>query len=182
MLRCNVSREGETIPIYLYLLSNDIRVMIRLDFECAVVCPQVDRGRDACDAAFVDLMFISRLYTFADKTNKLTISAASVPAIENSRSAYFFQYPNSKGNLARNRSYAFRTVVIACGFEFRLIPPSRDSAPRTSFSHVSKLSGSSTCRTDVSHACYGRSQKEMITSSASSFLSSAFSSSEPPKK
>jgi hypothetical protein len=39
VLRCNVSREGETIPIYLYLLSNDIRVMVRFDFECAVVCP-----------------------------------------------------------------------------------------------------------------------------------------------
>lgn len=33
-----------------------------------------------------------------------TISAASVPVIENSRSAYFFQYPNNNGNLARNRS------------------------------------------------------------------------------
>jgi hypothetical protein len=39
VLRCNVSREGETIPIYLYLLSDDIRVMVRFDFERAVVCP-----------------------------------------------------------------------------------------------------------------------------------------------
>lgn len=95
-------------------------------------------------------MLLVRFYSTTDKKIKFTISAASVPAIENSRSAYFFQYPNSRGNLARNRSYAFRTVVIACGLELRLIPPSRASAPRASFSQISKLSGSSTCRKEVS--------------------------------
>lgn len=79
-----------------------------------------------------------------------TISAASVPAIENSRSAYFFQYPNSRGNFARNRSYALRVVAIACGLEFRFNPPSRDSAARTNFSQCSKLSGSSSCDDGVS--------------------------------
>ena len=72
-----------------------------------------------------------------------TSSAASVPAIENSRSAYFFQYPKSSGNLAKNRSYISLVATIDCGLELRLSPPSRPSAARTSFSQASKLSGSS---------------------------------------
>jgi hypothetical protein len=80
---------------------------------------------------------------FGVRQRSFTISAASVPAIENSRSAYFFQYPKSRGNLARNRSYASRVVAIACGLELRFRPPSRVSAARTSFSQFSKLSVSS---------------------------------------
>src|SRR5436190_4913973 len=74
-----------------------------------------------------------------------TISAASVPAILNSRSAYFFQYPKSRGNFARNLSNALRVRAIACGDEFRLRPPppSIASQARISFSHASKSSESS---------------------------------------
>jgi hypothetical protein len=36
---------------------------------------------------------------------------------------------------------------MACGLEFRFMPPSSDSAVRTSFSQISKLSGSSSCST-----------------------------------
>lgn len=77
----------------MYLLSNDIVVMIRLDLESAVVGPEIYRGGDAGDASLIDL----ENYGSADVTLKTwtgfppTISAASVPATENSRSAYFFQ-------------------------------------------------------------------------------------------
>lgn len=39
----------------MYLLSNDIVVVIRLDLEGAVVGPEVDRGGDAGNASLIDL-------------------------------------------------------------------------------------------------------------------------------
>src|SRR5271154_5315957 len=71
-----------------------------------------------------------------------TISAASVPAIENSRSAYFFQYPKNNGNLVKKRLYTLRMLAIAFKLELRLSPPSAPSTHRMSASHVSKSSGS----------------------------------------
>ena len=51
--------------VRLYLLSDHIRVMARLDFEGAVICPQVDRICDACYTSFVYLrMSTSFLYRF----------------------------------------------------------------------------------------------------------------------
>lgn len=39
-----------------YLLSDQVNVVTSLNFEGAVVCPQVDRVWYACDAALVDLV------------------------------------------------------------------------------------------------------------------------------
>jgi len=123
-----------------YLLSDHVGIMARFHLERAIVCPQVDGGSDTGNTAFKYLTMSACSQFFALEH---TISAASVPAIENSKSAYFFQYPNSNGNFARNRSYASRVVAIACGLELRFRPPSRVSAARTSFSQFSKLSVSS---------------------------------------
>lgn len=76
----------------LYLLSDHVGVVTSLDFEGAVVCPEVDRVGDTSNTPFIDLHLM--LATWAAPINlrePLTNSAASVPAIENSRSAYFFQ-------------------------------------------------------------------------------------------
>src|SRR5688572_26912817 len=70
-----------------------------------------------------------------------TISADSGPAILNSISAYFFQYPNSSGNLSRKRSNASRKVASAWGLEFLFRPPSSDSQALIKLSQCSKLSG-----------------------------------------
>ena len=96
----DVFLEEESCPEY--LLANDIGVVARLDFEGAVIRPEIDGICDACNSAFIDLTDVSSCDPFLSR--HYTISAASVPAIENSRSAYFFQYPKNKGNLARKRS------------------------------------------------------------------------------
>lgn len=94
------------------LLSDLVKVVIRLRLEVAVVGPDVDRDADARYAALVDLPFRQRTLVItlaAVSWRILTSSAASGPAIENSRSAYlkslayisqpacadsyFFQYP-----------------------------------------------------------------------------------------
>ena len=69
-------------------LSNYVRLMARLHFERAEVFPQVNRIGDARHTALVNLRPSARDHV---GSNYPTISAASVPAIENSRSAYFFQ-------------------------------------------------------------------------------------------
>lgn len=38
-----------------YLLSNQVHIVTSLNFEVAVICPQVDGVWYACDAALVDL-------------------------------------------------------------------------------------------------------------------------------
>lgn len=72
-----------------YLLSYDVGIVTGLNFEGAVVRPEVNGIGNARNAAFVDLLFIS--FVAMGAQYRRTISAASVPAIENSRSAYFFQ-------------------------------------------------------------------------------------------
>lgn len=125
--------------------------MASLDLEGAVISPQVHRCGDTGNSTLKDLRLYQPNENCGMRSRSLTISAASVPAIENSRSAYFFQYPKSKGNLARNRSYASLVVAIACGLEFLFNPPSKVSAARTSFSQFSKLSVSSSWCTVVSN-------------------------------
>lgn len=43
------------------LLSDDIRIMARFDFEAAVVGPQVNRYADASDTALIDLRCVSAI-------------------------------------------------------------------------------------------------------------------------
>jgi hypothetical protein len=45
------------------LLSNDVVVMGRIHLERAVVCPEVNRGRDARNTALIDLFTISLVFT-----------------------------------------------------------------------------------------------------------------------
>jgi len=75
-----------------YLLSDHVGFVVRLDFEAAVVGPEVDGDADASDAALVDLPRVSPIFVYTGDV-VLTISAASVPAIANSKSAYLFQKP-----------------------------------------------------------------------------------------
>jgi hypothetical protein len=90
--------------IHLYLLSDEVWGVGSLHFEGAVVRPQVDRIGDARASALVDLGQLLASVQAMSRVTMLTISADSGPAMLNSRSAYFFQYPNSSGNLSRNRS------------------------------------------------------------------------------
>jgi hypothetical protein len=77
-----------------YLLSDHVGFVVRLDFEAAVVGPEVDGNADASDTALVDLPRVSPIFGFVYTGDLvLTISAASVPAIANSKSAYLFQKP-----------------------------------------------------------------------------------------
>jgi len=96
MFRGHVSRS--------YSLSDDVAIVACVDLEAAVVGPEVDRNSDTGYAALVYLSRISVSTGEANMSPRLTISAASVPAIANSRSAYFFQYPKKSGNFARKRS------------------------------------------------------------------------------
>jgi len=132
-----------------YLLSDHVGIMASLYFEGAVVGPQIDWGCDASDTSFVDLRSVSDINSQWWSSWVLTISAASVPAIENSKSAYFFQYPKKRGNFARKRSYTARAKAMVWGLEFRLSPPSKDSAACTSLSHAPKLSSFS-CYENIS--------------------------------
>jgi hypothetical protein len=75
-----------------YLLSNHLGFVVRLDLEAAVVGPEVNGNADASDAALVDLPRVSAWIVYS-RYVVLTISAASVPAIANSKSAYLFQKP-----------------------------------------------------------------------------------------
>jgi hypothetical protein len=75
-----------------YLLSDHVGFVVRLDFEAAVVGPEVDGNADASDTALVDLPRVSPIFVYTGDL-VLTISAASVPAIANSKSAYLFQKP-----------------------------------------------------------------------------------------
>jgi hypothetical protein len=83
------------------LLSDHIVIVAGLDLESAVEGPQVDGDGDARDGAFVYLDEIRVSTTSVSVVFCLvstrTISAASVPAMANSRSAYFFQYPKKSG-------------------------------------------------------------------------------------
>lgn len=68
--------------------------MVGLDFEAAVLGPEVDGNADASDAALVDLrVVLAHMPLCACLWIVLTISAASVPAMANSMSAYLFQKP-----------------------------------------------------------------------------------------
>lgn len=69
-------------------LSYHVRLVAGLHLEPTEVFPQVDGVCDACNTALVNLR--SSAEGHADSQCH-TISAASVPAIENSKSAYFFQ-------------------------------------------------------------------------------------------
>lgn len=138
---CDVKgRMGKGLPEDLppdYLLD-----MMRLQLEAAVVGPEIDRRADTSDTALIYLLCIS-IWRIRQLWVPLTSSAASGPAIENSRSAYFFQYPKKRGKCARKWSYVSRVAAIAWGLEFRFRPPSCASAARTSFSQCSNSSGSS---------------------------------------
>ena len=46
-------------PLFLYLLSDDVGIMAGLDFEGAVIRPQIDRIGDAGNTSFIDLKAIS---------------------------------------------------------------------------------------------------------------------------
>jgi hypothetical protein len=93
-----------------YLLSDHVGFVVRLDFEAAVVGPEVDGNADASDTALVDLPRVSPIFGFV-----------------------------YTGDL-----------VLACGLELRLRPPSCASAARTSFSQCSNSSGSDACISRVS--------------------------------
>ena len=95
------------------LLSDEVWVVGCLHFEGAILSPQVDRIGDASDASFVDLGAPLAIHPAGLRMSghsgkggggRRTISADSGPAILNSMSAYFFQYPNRRGNLSRKRS------------------------------------------------------------------------------
>jgi hypothetical protein len=75
-----------------YLLSDHVWLVVRLNLEAAVVGPEVNGNANASDAALIDLSCVSAVFLYS-KHLVLTISAASVPAIANSRSAYLFQKP-----------------------------------------------------------------------------------------
>lgn len=85
-----------------YLLSYYLGIVTCFGLEGTVIGPEVYRVGDAGDTSFIHLKPSARL--LIRFMHEHTISAASVPAIENSRSAYFFQYPKKRGNFARNRS------------------------------------------------------------------------------
>lgn len=91
-----------------YLLSDQRGVMCRLHFERAVVGPEIDRVCYAGTTSLIDLGLASLAVVSQRPREKggeqRTISADSGPAILNSRSAYFFQYPKKSGNLSRSRS------------------------------------------------------------------------------
>lgn len=94
-----------------YLLSDQRGVMRRLHLEGAVVSPEVDRIGYAGASSLINLgsapLADYRNHRGARQrrgTGQRTISADSGPAILNSRSAYFFQYPKKSGNLSRSRS------------------------------------------------------------------------------
>lgn len=74
------------------LLSDHLGFVVCLDLEAAVVGPEVNGNADASDAALVDLPRVSSRLVYS-RLVLLTISAASVPAIANSKSAYLFQNP-----------------------------------------------------------------------------------------
>lgn len=74
------------------LLSDHVGFVVRLDLEAAVVGPEVDGNANASDTALVDLPHVSSGFVNSRHV-VLTISAASVPAIANSKSAYLFQKP-----------------------------------------------------------------------------------------
>jgi len=75
------------------LLSGHIGVVICLDLELTILGPEVDRGADASNTALVDLASCQlRLYCTM-RPQLHTISAASVPPMENSMSAYLIQKP-----------------------------------------------------------------------------------------
>ena len=42
-----------------YLLSYDVGIVAGLDFEGAVVCPEIDGISDTCNTAFVDLLILA---------------------------------------------------------------------------------------------------------------------------
>jgi hypothetical protein len=73
-----------------YLLSNNVGIVACFDFEGAVVGPKIYRVGDTSDTTLIHLRNISICCKLL-RLHQITISAASVPAIENSRSAYFFQ-------------------------------------------------------------------------------------------
>lgn len=113
-----------------YLLSDNLRVVCCLHFEGAIVGPQVDGVGYAGHTSFINLSHVqlaSHARILSREFHHHTISADSGPAILNSISAYFFQYPNRSGNLCRKRSKASRKVERAWGLELRFSPPSKVS-------------------------------------------------------
>jgi hypothetical protein len=75
-----------------YLLSDHVGFVVGLDLEATVVGPEVNGNADASDAALIDLPSVSAVFVYSGHVVR-TISAASVPAIANSKSAYLFQKP-----------------------------------------------------------------------------------------
>jgi hypothetical protein len=102
-----VKVKGEGKGILVDLLSDRARVMGCVHLEGAVVCPEVDRVGNAGASPLKDLLRLLAMRVANDWRPRLkgrTISADSGPAMLNSVSAYFFQYPNKSGNFARKRS------------------------------------------------------------------------------
>lgn len=64
--------------------------MTGFDFEGTVLRPEVNGRADASDTAFIDLKIVNNSDCVCNGIVR-TSSAASVPAMANSRSAYFFQ-------------------------------------------------------------------------------------------
>jgi hypothetical protein len=140
------SQERKTI----YLLSDNLWFMVRFRFKRTVIRPKVNTVGNARDSSFVNLPCVSL------SRRKIvgvvgTISAASVPAMENSRSAYFFQYPKKSGNLVKKRLYTLLMLAMAFKLELRFSPPSAASTQRISASHVSKSSGSYSYSKTLAH-------------------------------
>lgn len=52
---CRPLQLWEGKQVYLYLLSDHVGVVTGLDFEGAVVCPEVDRVGDTSNTPFIDL-------------------------------------------------------------------------------------------------------------------------------
>ena len=73
------------------LLSDHVLIVVSLNLEGAVIGPKINRCADAGNTALVDLSTRQFSVVTLVTHGTLTISAASVPAMANSRSAYFFQ-------------------------------------------------------------------------------------------
>lgn len=62
MLLWSLLWEGNLV--FLYLLSDHVGVVARLDFEGAVIRPQIDRVGDAGDSSLVNLALLSKVLCF----------------------------------------------------------------------------------------------------------------------
>ena len=57
---CVYRRYGKESISFLYLLSNNLRIVTGLDFKCAVIRPEIHRVGYAGDTSFVYLKYVSK--------------------------------------------------------------------------------------------------------------------------